>query len=729
MTGKIFAESENIYQDQAKILFNYYKTAAEKIVTEEMGLESKIDETRNEINRIKDSKTPSIVGLVIFILVAIGGIILAATTSVGGGVFLMILGVVFIIVFAVKLSGLGKKVEAAEQKILAYEQAKADIRRDYKVSKIGVAYVPVEMNVPFGNGHISVDLTEGTEQTKFSLSTIRKPEEWNETLNSVAEEIKKIPVVEGSDETEQIDTADYSTSMQNVTMHDYMSSIDRQVRNIRYLLGDSERKSVSLPLVKPNSKEDNFLKNFATSEAPAGHPVVNVFDEKKFDTSLKVFNDINIMKKNMEQSDASSGASHVDYYKALMKTLGESIQVISASKASSCDKLIDYCNGIFANVLKAAYNQYSPVLEAEEIERIRNVAFDFKEDSTSYKPFNLQASSRVKYDLFQSVWLAEDGSRTSMPFSMNQIQEEVFAPLIENLMEENRKDRLDVYNDIENQKTDYLMQWHRDADDFNARNRAAAQDLIRDFMSANSEFMTALNTYKALQQSLDDMKQSGSLAAGEVQVKDKKAEALAAMEVQAAACRRQQEEFSEYMDRVAEDIQQKSERFKYVEYFEATLRDAEAKDIAVSSDSVQELDDRRRSLLAINAYTAANAELPPEPQVSEDMMEDFSLNLIKEVDSILEKYENMGVEEKEVQPLPAEEDAPIAEDVAAADTAVDTAASAAEENVEAAAEEESGDASGAEAGAFVFCTECGAKIPAGSKFCEECGAQIDNEEA
>ena len=46
--------------------------------------------------------------------------------------------------------------------------------------------------------------------------------------------------------------------------------------------------------------------------------------------------------------------------------------------------------------------------------------------------------------------------------------------------------------------------------------------------------------------------------------KDKKAEALAAMEVQAAACRRQQEEFSEYMDRVAEDIQQKSERFAAV---------------------------------------------------------------------------------------------------------------------------------------------------------------------
>jgi hypothetical protein len=56
-------------------------------------------------------------------------------------------------------------------------------------------------------------LTEGAEKTNFSLSTIRKPEEWNATLASVSEEIKSVPVVEGSSETEQIDTSDYSVSM------------------------------------------------------------------------------------------------------------------------------------------------------------------------------------------------------------------------------------------------------------------------------------------------------------------------------------------------------------------------------------------------------------------------------------------------------------------------------------------------------------------------------------
>ena len=35
MEGKIFNDSANIYQDQAKVLYEYYKTAAEKIVNEE----------------------------------------------------------------------------------------------------------------------------------------------------------------------------------------------------------------------------------------------------------------------------------------------------------------------------------------------------------------------------------------------------------------------------------------------------------------------------------------------------------------------------------------------------------------------------------------------------------------------------------------------------------------------------------------------------------------------
>ena len=42
MKGKVFSSSQDLYQDQAKILFDFYKDAAEKIVSQEEELEKKI---------------------------------------------------------------------------------------------------------------------------------------------------------------------------------------------------------------------------------------------------------------------------------------------------------------------------------------------------------------------------------------------------------------------------------------------------------------------------------------------------------------------------------------------------------------------------------------------------------------------------------------------------------------------------------------------------------------
>ena len=49
MSGKIYKESMNLYQDQARILFNYYRKAAEKILKEETDLEKSIANARSGI--------------------------------------------------------------------------------------------------------------------------------------------------------------------------------------------------------------------------------------------------------------------------------------------------------------------------------------------------------------------------------------------------------------------------------------------------------------------------------------------------------------------------------------------------------------------------------------------------------------------------------------------------------------------------------------------------------
>jgi hypothetical protein len=217
-----------------------------------------------------------------------------------------------------------------------------------------------------------------------------------------------------------------------------------------------------------------------------------------------------------------------------------------------------------------------------------------------------------------------------MPFGMHQIQEEVLAPVIQNLMEENRVERLKIYNGIKDQKIDYLNQWHRDTEDFYGRNRAEAADIINRMRESYADYIRCLNTYKALQETQIAMQSSRSLEDAEVQQQNKDAEIIASFEVQAQQFQQKQEEFSEFMDRLKDNIDDKAAQFGFIPYYEATLRDKEYRDMAQSTDQLQELDPRRKKLLSVNPYVAKHAKLPPSPNVEQKMYDDFAIDLMKE---------------------------------------------------------------------------------------------------
>ncbi|MDR0709911.1 MAG: hypothetical protein LBF77_07585, partial [Spirochaetaceae bacterium] len=525
-----------------------------------------------------------------------------------------------------------------ESKIKGFEEAHRDIRRDYSVKKLGIVYVPVATKIPFENRSFIVDHTGAVQNTDFAMSVVRKPDELLSSLSNLEGCLKEAPVVEGAEYAEEIDTSDYSTSMQHITMYDYMGNIDRQVRNIRYLLNDSDTVALSLPVIKPGSDAANFIREYAASD-PEGRPVVPVFNIAGFKEKIDAFYSLSEVKNNFEKNTSEN---QILYFKNLIKRLGETVQVLSRIKLNSSNRVVDYANSIFAAVLKSAFNHYSPALEAEEIERIRSATFDYQDSVDDYTPFNLKSSSRVKYDLFSSSWIAEDQTRTSMPFGMHQIQEEVLAPVIQNLMAENRIERLKIYNDIKNQKIDYLNQWHRDTEDFYGRNRAEAADLINRMRESYADYIRSLNTYKALQETQMSMNKTRSLDSAEVQQQNKDAEIIAGFEVQAAQFSQKQEEFSDFMDRLKEDIDAKAAQFGYIPYYEAALRDKESRDIAQSSDELQNLDPRRKRLISISPYVAKFAKLPPAPRVEQVMYDDFEIDLIKEAASAEKNADSAG---------------------------------------------------------------------------------------
>lgn len=643
MTGKVFEESSNIYQDQAKVLFDYYKKAAEKIVGEERKIEADLQDLNNlkaTLNQQMDSaKKLMIIGAIIALICAVGGIFFQAAFV---GTFA---GAIFAVVKLLEKNKVAKQISENENLINETQEKFNNIRRDYKVDKIGVAYVPVATRVPFDGKSILIDHTDEVDDTKFSLTVMKQPEEFQSSVEKITDSLERVPIVESNVDAEEIDTSDYSVSLQNITLHDYLGNYDRQIRNISYLLNDSDEVSVDIPAVKVNSQYDKNIKEYATTDT-GDRPIINVFDTE-YEDKLNKLNSLNILKN---QSNAEENSNSVTEMRKLMSKLAQSVQLMTKIKNSGSSKLINYTSNIFSKVLKAGYTQYSPTLESEEISRVEDFDFDYKTSVNDYRPFSLKDSSIVKFDIFSDNWVAEDGSRTSIPFGLHQIDQEVINPIITSLMEENRIERLKIYNNIVDQKREYLDKWSSEVGEYYRDNRSAADKLIGQMREAFADYMSSYNMYQSLKNTTSSLKETGYLDNAEVVEMDSEAEMIAGFELQTKQINEQKDEFSDFMDRIQDEINNITSDFGHVKFYEAALRDQNSHDTAKAIRDIQDLDPRRKQLVSVSPYLAKYAKMPPELNTSEDMMNDIQIDLKKQVDNNLseldEKYASVETVEE-----------------------------------------------------------------------------------
>ena len=620
MKGKVFASSDNIYQDQAKILFNYYQQAAEKIVREEERIEG-------EIEKLKAER--------------------AAVELQMSKLWYWFLTIILFFVYFIKKKECQKNIESIDTRIKEFEKLHDEIFRDYKVTKLGVAYVPVANQVKYDDRSFIVDYTGTTPNSDVVLQVSRQNDLLVDTISRLEKQAEQAPIVESSNDIETIATEDYSTSIQEINQHDYLGGLERSLRTISFCMGDLETSSVSLPLIANNSSQLHFLREFATKDIPEGAPVINAFKGEKYDDSINMFQELNKLKDSL----STKTQQFEDVLKSLMVNMASSVQKISTLKVASVDKVVLESNKMLLNILKAPYNHYSPQLEYEEIERIKNENFDYSEDVQSYEPFKLRASSRVKFNLLTGMWTSEDGSITNMPFGVHQIHEEIVAPIVQNLMAETRIERLKIYNHIKDQKISYLNKWHQDTEAFYRANRAESADIINLMQESLREYVAAYNTLISLEKTMGSMKSSGGdLASTEVKIVDNSVDTVSAFELQSQQFQKAQNDFEEYMERLKEDIDRKAEKFGYVEYYDAKLRDGYSNEVAVATSEIHALDERRKSLAAVNPLFAKTSMLPPEPSVEDITYEQISINLPAVAQSALDELNSVS--------------APVAEEVA-----------------------------------------------------------------
>lgn len=626
-TGKIFKDSDNIYQDQARLLFNYYSHAAENIVRQEEQIEDQIVQLKTERKEVEDY--------------------MAETSRKWWRIFSWL---------AYHLFG-GKrncKAQLAEidENIGKQEEDHKNIFRDYRVEKMGVAYVPVAQQVAYEDKCFIVDHTGQAPLSEITLQQSRQASLLTETMSQLEKLSTEAPIVEGSNDTEIVPTDELSRSIQEVPLNDYVGKLDRSLRTISFCMSDTETKSVALPLVAGDSTFKEQLDEFATHET-GGHPIVNVFDDQRYKKEMDAFCELNRLKESL----SSDTEQFEDVLKHLMHSMATSVQTISAMKLASTRKMVAGSNALLLKLLKSPYNHYSTRLEFDEINRIRKERFDYSDSIQGYEPFQLRESSRVRYNLFAGEWTAEDNSVDCAPFGVHQIYEEIVAPMVQRLMQENRVERIRIYSQIHDQKVSYLNKWHQDVDAFYRSNHAESADIINNMQQTLSEYIEAYNTLAQLEKTLESMEQGEqSLDDTVVEKQDNGEEVLASFEAQGQEFRRVQEDFSEYMDRLQEDIALKAERFGHVEFYDARLRDGYSNAAAVAASEVVSLDDRRKPLASANPLLGKEAQMLPEPSVEDATYEQLSLNIPALAVNALDAVSRIAIEQAASEPAPLIDD-------------------------------------------------------------------------
>ncbi|MBR5833302.1 MAG: hypothetical protein IKY48_01830 [Bacteroidales bacterium] len=626
MTGKIFSDSGNVYQDQAKILFNYYQQVAEKIVKEEERIEKQIKSLEEEKALLQ--------------------------AEIGTFAFWVFTILTLSIYYFWKTKDIAKQVAAIDERIAEFQKQHKEIFRDYKVSKLGVAYVPVADQIKYEDKSFIVDYTGKVDESEVTLQMSRRNDLLVETIGKLEQLSAEAPIVENSDDIEKVETEEYSRSIQEINHYDYLGNLERSLRTIAYCMDDLEVSSVSLPLVQENSQYLHSLNEYATRDIPETAPIVEVFDKERYESSVEKFQELNKLKDSL----SNKTQQFETVLKDLMVTMANSVQTISALKVASVDKVIFEANKVLFNILKSPYNHYSPTLEFEEIERIREESFDYSEDVQNYEPFNLKQSSRMKFNLVTGMWTSEDGNTSNVPFGVHQIYEEIVAPVVQNLMQETRIERLKIYNHIKDQKISYLNKWHQDTEAFYRANRAESSDIINLMQESLREYVAAYNTLASLKKTENAMNQSKSINSTVVETQDNSEETILAYEYQSQEFMKVQEEFEEYMERLKEDIDLKAQKFGHVEYYDAKLRDGYSNEVAVAADEVHALDERRKALATVNPHFAKTSEIPPQPSVEDITFEHISLNLPVIAKNALDKIEEITVPEVAVAESAAEQE-------------------------------------------------------------------------
>lgn len=331
---------------------------------------------------------------------------------------------------------------------------RANSRLDTRITKAGLIYLPIT-KFTFQDQSVVIDRSGLIESTEFNypnllIENIPLVVKNYDNLNHL---VRTMPPLLSSDKKTELQRSFDSIEKNNIQIFsqeidylDYIKHLDELYKTINEF-------NITLPVFEKNDPLLSFFEEETISD-PGNDLVYEELTLGMIENDLQQITgivEVETNKKHEELHDIDELTSEI------VKFLSDSSLRWDYVLNKSLSKINIENSFLFSQYLgQSSYNYYCPTCNQESIEKLQVSDFDHNNDQDKRVTFPGNTIVRI-VDVENRIWKCPlCDQKTEQPFPVHKMLDELFNKVYDNLYEENYKERLAVYNKINDEKRKYI---------------------------------------------------------------------------------------------------------------------------------------------------------------------------------------------------------------------------------------------------------------------------------
>ncbi len=510
---------------------------------------------------IKKSKNRKRSIIFFSVLAVLGALLLFIPEMFGFAIFMVIAGVIVAIFSAIQ-----------------YRNLKISSR----VKKIGLVEVPF-LQSNLRDKSVLVDLSGLVEETTFEFPSLdnEQIQSLNQENQSVKQLVYDYPIVISPDEERQISR---NQDLDKEHLKIYTEEIDLLNRSatIQDLVDNPRTQSVSLPAMENDPPMLNYLKKHHIN---GDHPRVEHLAQSEARERIQRIDGIVDSSVPGDQGpDIDKLCFHLrELYKQVLPryqyTLDNSLERVM----NKSHLLNNYHFHHISN------NYYCPHCNEEALHQIESGDYLHNDNNQSGK-VEFNGNTRMQLIDIESLrWKCPlCGKETNEPIARNKLDDELFTPVYDKLYEENFKERLKIYNDINDQKRQYAEKASTQFHQVLRESRSKEDQIKSQIRSISAEISAEQSSVAQLNDMLVKYEQINRQRSREIEADINNIKKDVKKENEKA-----KREINETVESAKKDISETTKKYAALEREDQAKRDAVQRQMAEDTRKMREVEEVR----------------------------------------------------------------------------------------------------------------------------------------